>query len=127
MEITEFKIDRHGDVIVVHVFLSRATLARALKFKDLVTEAIGEGATKLVIDLSICEYIDSTFLGAMVSLLKKVNSLNGDLKLVYSKDMPSLVFVLTRMDKVFKVFNSLDDALESFNPEKPKSSPLQWK
>lgn len=126
MEIIEFKTEKHGDVAVVHVFLSRATLAKAVKFKDHVTELINEGINKFVVDLGICEYVDSTFLGAMVSLLKKVNSINGDLRLVYNKDMPSLVFVLTRMDKVFKVFNGLDEALESFNPTQPKP-PLQWK
>jgi anti-anti-sigma factor len=126
MEITEFKTEKNGDVVIIQVFLNRATLAKAVKFKDLVSGLIDEGTSKLIIDLSICEYLDSTFLGAMISLLKKVNSLNGDLRLVYSKEMPSLVFVLSRMDKVFKVFNSLDEALESFNPEKPKP-PLQWK
>ncbi len=126
MEITEFKIEKNGDVVVVQVFLNRATLAKAVKFKDLVSGLIDDGINKFIIDLSICEYLDSTFLGAMISLLKKVNSLNGDLRLVYSKEMPSLVFVLTRMDKVFKVFSGLDEALASFNPEKPKQ-PLQWK
>ena len=126
MEITEFKTEKHGDVAVVQVFLNRATLAKAVKFKDEITKLIDDGINKFVVDLSICEYIDSTFLGAMVSLLKKVNSLNGDLRLVYSKEMPSLVFVLTRMDKVFKVFNELDAALASFNPSS-KKPPLQWK
>ena len=126
MEINEFTTEKHGDVIIVHVFLNRATLIKAVKFKDLITGLINGGINKFVIDLSICEYIDSTFLGAMVSVLKKVNSLNGDLRLVYSKDMPSLVFVLTRMDKVFKVFNGLDAALASFNPGGTKP-PLQWK
>ena len=128
MEVLEFKTENHGDVAVVHVFLSRATLARAARFKEVVTGLINEGTCKFIIDLGICEYIDSTFLGAMVSLLKKTNSLSGDVRLVYSKDMPSLVFVLTRMDKVFKVFTTVDEALESFNPTKPKTKPpLQWK
>jgi len=126
MEMIEFKTEQHDDVSIVHVFLNRATLAKAVKFKDLVSEIIDAGTHKIIIDLNICEYLDSTFLGAMISLLKKANSLGGDLRLVYSKEMPSLVFVLTRMDKVFKVFSGLDEALESFNPEKPKPT-LQWK
>ena len=129
MEIREFDTEKVGEVMVIHVYLNRATLAKAVKFKELVSDQISFGINKFIVDLSICEYIDSTFLGAMVSLLKKVNSMNGDLRLVYNKEMPSLVFVLTRMDKVFKVFNQLDEALASFNAsstEKPKP-PLQWK
>ena len=120
----DFKLDKIGEVAIVHVFLNRATLAKALKFKEFVEELVSAGANKIVVDLSICEYVDSTFLGAMVALLKRVNALNGDLRLVYNKDLPSLVFVLTRMDKVFKVFPALDEAVESFEGSKPK---LTWK
>ena len=120
----DFKSDKIGEIAVVHVYLNRATLAKAVKFKEFVSEMITEGATKIIVDLSICEYVDSTFLGAMVALLKKVNSINGDLRLVYNKEMPSLVFVLTRMDKVFKVFPMLDEAIDSFEGRKPK---LTWK
>ncbi len=122
----EFKLEKYEDVAVIHVFLNRATLAKAVKFKEFVTDIINSGTNKLIIDLGICEYLDSTFLGAMVALLKKVNSMNGDLRLVYNKDMPSLVFVITRMDKVFKIFNQLDEALTSFNVSGQKPT-LQWK
>jgi len=123
----EFKAEKYSDVTVVHVFLTRATLAKAVSFKDYVSELVNSGANKFIIDLSICEYIDSTFLGAMVAVLKKVNSLNGDLRLVYNKEVPSLLFVLTRMDKVFKTFASLDDALASYNISGEKPPTLNWK
>jgi len=58
MEITEFTTEKHGDVTIVHVFLNRATLVKAVKFKDLITQLINSGTTKFVIDLGICEYID---------------------------------------------------------------------
>jgi anti-anti-sigma factor len=122
----EFKSEKFSDVTVIHVFLTRATLAKAVTFKDYVTEIVDGGSNKIIIDLSICEYIDSTFLGAMVAILKKVNSLNGDLRLVYNKEVPSLLFVLTRMDKVFKTFTALDDALASFNVSGNKPSSLNW-
>ena len=120
----DFKSDKIGDITIIHVYLTRATLAKAVKFKEFVEEIISSGATKLIVDLGICEYVDSTFLGAMISLLKKINSISGDLRLVYNKDMLSLVFLLTRMDKVFKVFPMLDKAVDSFEGGKPK---LSWK
>ena len=120
----DFKLEKIGEVAVIHVFLKRATLVKAVLFKDFVTDVVSGGTVKIVIDLGICEYVDSTFLGAMIALLKKTNSLNDDLRLVYNKEMPSLIFVLTRMDKVFKVFPGLDEAVESFTGGKPK---LSWK
>jgi anti-anti-sigma regulatory factor len=70
----DFKSEIVGEVAIVHVFLNRATLAKAVKFKEFVGDIITSGSAKIIIDLSICEYVDSTFLGAMVALLKKVNS-----------------------------------------------------
>ena len=122
--IMDFKTEKIRDIVVIHVFLNRATLAKAVLFKEFVDTIIASGTSKIIIDLSLCEYVDSTFLGAMVSMLKKVNSMNGDLRLVYNKEMPSLVFVLTRMDKVFKVFPILEDAVDSFEDSRPK---LSWK
>ena len=86
----DFKSEKFGEVAVIHVYLNRATLAKAIAFKDFTQSIIDEGYSKLIIDLSMSEYLDSTFLGAMVSLLKKVSVLNGDLRLVYKKEMPSL-------------------------------------
>ena len=119
----EFKNEIIGDVAIVHVYLNRATLTKAVKFKDTVLSVLDSGKTKLIVDLTACEYIDSTFLGAMVSSLKKANSLNGDLRLVYNKEVPSLMFVLTRMDKVFQVFPDVDEAIRSFTGAKPT---LDW-
>ncbi|MCK9280614.1 MAG: STAS domain-containing protein [Melioribacteraceae bacterium] len=112
----DFKAEKFGDVTVIHIFLSRATLAKAVEFKDYAISMINNGNTKIIADLSICEYIDSTFLGAMVSVLKKTNTMGGDLRLVYNKEVTSLMFVLTRMDKVFKVFTGLNEAIASFSP-----------
>jgi anti-anti-sigma factor len=122
----EFKLEKTGDVGIIYIFLTRATLAKAVAFKEFVSEIIESGSNKLIVDLSICEYIDSTFLGAMVALLKKTNIRDGDLRLVYNKEIPSLLFVLTRMDKVFKTFPNLDEALASFNISGIKPT-LNWK
>ncbi len=112
----EFKSEKILDICVVHVYITRATLTVAVSFKDFLNVLIEEGSRKFIIDLSSCEYIDSTFLGAIVSVLKKLIAMNGDLRLVYNKDVPSLIFMLTRMDKVFKIYDDLTVAISSFEP-----------
>ena len=112
----EFRSEKILDVCIVHVFLTRATLTKAVDFKDFLNVMIEEGNKKFIIDLAPCEYIDSTFLGAIVSVLKKLMGMKVDLRLVYNKDVPSLIFMLTRMDKVFKIYDDLTKAIESYNP-----------
>jgi len=124
-----FKIKEFGKVTVVSVYLTRATLQYAVQFKDFVLKLLNEEKKFLVVDLSMCEYLDSTFLGALVSTLKKTVAVGGDLRLVYSKELSSLIFEMTSMNKVFDLYKDLDEAIASFkdNDNEGESGGLQWK
>ena len=111
----DFKSKDYGKVTVVTVYLTRATLQYAVSFKDFILRQLNEDNKYLVVDLSMCEYLDSTFLGALVSSLKKTVASGGDLKLVYSNELSSLIFEMTSMNKVFEVHKDLDEAIASFN------------
>ena len=111
----DFKSKEYGKVTVLTVSLTRATLQYAVSFKDFVLRQLNEENKFLVVDLSMCEYLDSTFLGSLVSSLKKTVAAGGDLKLVYSNELSSLIFEMTSMNKVFEVHKDLDEAIASFN------------
>lgn len=106
--------EEQDDVIVEIVDLNRATLSEADEFKQRLTENINSGCKKIVVDLSACEFIDSTFLGALVISLKKVTSLGGDLRLVGFQPAVHSMFELTRMYRVFETFKTKEDAVLSF-------------
>ncbi|MFO7524483.1 MAG: STAS domain-containing protein, partial [Ignavibacteriaceae bacterium] len=78
----EFTRETQGDILVITVNLFRATMKEADNFKHTLVSEIEQGWKKIVVDLSYCEFIDSTFLGALVVSLKKVTSMGGDLRLV---------------------------------------------
>ncbi len=107
--------EEHNDVIVEIVDLNRATLKEADEFKQRLAENIENGYKKIVVDLTDCEFIDSTFLGALVISLKKVTSLGGDLRLVGFQPAVNSMFELTRMYRVFETFKTKEDAILSFN------------
>lgn len=66
---------------------------------------------RIVINMENVQYIDSSFLGALVSVLKYVISFKSDLILVgLRKDIANL-FALIRLDKVFKIYDNFNDAL----------------
>ena len=107
--------EEHNDVIVEIVDLNRATLKEADEFQQRLAENIENGYKKIVVDLTDCEFIDSTFLGALVISLKKVTSLGGDLRLVGFQPAVNSMFELTRMYRVFETFKTKEDAILSFN------------
>jgi anti-anti-sigma factor len=111
----EFIREKYGSVVVHTVNLERATLKEADHFKKLLIKDIDEEARQLVVDLTACEFIDSTFLGSLVVALKKVTSLGGDLKLVGLQPAVHAMFELTRMFRVFETFPTKEEAINSYN------------
>lgn len=103
-----------GDVVVQIVNVNRPSVKEAEKLKEIVSTNINNGATKLVVDLSACEFIDSTFLGALVSSLRKISKVDGDLRLVGFKPAVKAMFELTRLFRVFETYSDLNDAVGSF-------------
>ena len=111
---SEFSHLLYGNVSVVSVNIPRATMDIAANFKDYLNKMIENGDTKIVIDLAECEFVDSTVLGVLVSTLKKAMSKDGDVRIVWGDNTESSMFYITRMDKVFKLFDNLEDAVQSY-------------
>ena len=111
----EYIKEEVGDVVVEKVNLSRATLKEAEDFKRTLVRDIESGKNRIVVDLADCEFIDSTFLGALVVSLKRITALGGDLKLVGFQPNVRSMFELTRMYRVFESFETKEEAVASFN------------
>jgi len=103
-----------GSVLIEIVNLERATIKDSENLKKMINQKIDSGYIKVVVDISECEYIDSTFLGVLVSGLKKAANRGGDLKLVGFKPAVQSMFQLTRMFRVFESFTDLQEAVKSF-------------
>jgi anti-sigma B factor antagonist len=112
VEIIEEVID---DIIIEIVNLDRATIQEAEELKNNVNEKIRLGYKKVIIDISTVEFLDSTFLGVIVNILKKVAKMGGDLKLVGFKPVVRAMFELTRLFRVFESYSELQDAIKSFH------------
>jgi len=107
--------DLENNICLITVNISRATLEEAEKFKTLLFEKIQMGIKNGIIDLSQCEFIDSTFLGSLVVSLKKATSKGGDLRLIGFQPAVETMFDLTRMYRVFDSFRIKEEAINSFS------------
>jgi|ERR1035437_1377281 anti-anti-sigma factor len=109
-----FMQEEHGSILVEVVDLDRATLIDVEEFKKLLFQDIQTGWRKIIIDISQCEFIDSTFLGMIVVALKKISELGGKLRLVGIQPEVQTMFQLTRMNRIFEIFENREDALQSY-------------
>jgi anti-anti-sigma factor len=110
----DFTKETYSDIVIENVNLTRATLKEAEEFKQTLAKDIADGWRKIIVDLSECEFIDSTFLGALVVSLKKVTTLGGDLRLIGFQPAVHSMFELTRMYRVFESYPNKEEAVKSF-------------
>lgn len=84
------------------------------ELKTLVQDGLDRGERKFLIDCSRTGYIDSSGLGALVTLSKKVREANGDLRIAGLNEDLRALFELTKLDSLFHITPSAEEALAGF-------------
>jgi anti-sigma B factor antagonist len=108
-----FVIDTAGDAIVVAV-VGQLVVGNRQEFKQLVLDEIERGARHIVIDFSETGYVDSSGLGALVSLNKRLRETGGELRLAALNEDLRTLFELTRLDTLFRLHADRAEALVGF-------------
>jgi anti-sigma B factor antagonist len=111
MKIAERRV---GSNIVLEVLESRLGADNAVAFKEAVGPRLAGGAVCIVLDLSKVEFIDSSGLGAILSILKRMPK-GCELILCGTTDPVTSMFKLTRLDRVFTMKNNVDEAVSTLS------------
>ncbi len=100
-------------VIIVSVD-GQLIVANRNELKDKVLKALEDGESKVVLDFLSTEYIDSSGLGVLVSVSKKIREAGGELRLAGLNEDLRMLFELTKLDTLFKICDTSDEAVQSF-------------
>lgn len=112
MEITHSK---QGSILIVILEGSHLDAKDTVAFKQQVQDLIlTQNSTQLIFDLHQLQFIDSSGLGSFLSILRLLHARGGELKLANMTKPIRSMFELVSMHKIFEIFNSTEDALESF-------------
>lgn len=104
-----FTLTRTDDRLLVNVD-GQLVVSNRQELKQAILEEVDQGARLVVVDFSKSPYIDSSGLGALVSLGKRLRELGGDLRLAGLNDDLRTLFDLTRLDALFPLYATRDDA-----------------
>lgn len=74
-----------------------------------------EGPTNVVWNLGKVEFLDSTALGTIVWGMKNLREVGGDLRLCCLTGFVDRLFKLTSLDMAFKIFQTEDEAVHSYD------------
>lgn len=108
-----FQVHKSGDVTLVDVD-GQLIVGNRQELKQRVLEELERGERKFVVDFSNTGYIDSSGLGVLVSLSKKIRELGGELRLSSLNEDLRTLFELTKLDTLFKIADTRDEALQGF-------------
>lgn len=100
-----------GNVTVIRVE-GQLIVGNRQELKALVQDALEGGSRKFLIDCSATGYIDSSGLGALVTISKKVREAGGELRLAALNDDLRSLFELTKLDALFHIAPTVADGLK---------------
>ena len=105
-----FSFNNTNENTVVKVNLLRATATEADSMKKYLFRVNTEINQPIIIDLSSCNFVDSTFLSSIITFNK---SSDTQIKLVVADKRQLAIFKITKLDSLFNIYESLDRALVS--------------
>lgn len=106
----QLEVGRRGDALIVRVAEPRIDAAVAIQFKEAMRRVTAsEAACRVILDLSAVQFLDSSGLGSVVSVMKHLGA-ERRLELAGLTPPVAKVFRLTRMDSVFTIHPEVPDA-----------------
>ncbi|MBM4165456.1 MAG: STAS domain-containing protein [Ignavibacteria bacterium] len=85
-----------------------------LQLQEKIRSLLADGMKKIVIDLKGTNWMNSSGLGALISAYTSSTNQGADLRLANLSEKVHNLFVITKLLKVFKVFESTERAVASF-------------
>ena len=107
----EIKLEKRSGVNIISLN-GRLTVASSQAFFTQMVSLLEKEENDFIFEMSKLDFIDSTGLGTVIRILKRVEEATGRIRLSSPQPKVHEMLTLTRMDHVFKIYQSLDQAFE---------------
>lgn len=114
----DFKIKLIDGIAIIKVEILAATHRDAKPLWDELESKLIFSRKKIIIDLSFCTYVESTFIGMIIKILRRVNEKNGQLVLVFPKKNSTNIFSLVRIDTLLPCYDTLEEAMANYGSKR---------
>jgi anti-sigma B factor antagonist len=110
-----FASTRVGEVTVVHLLDTRVAVMELLELLD---NAVADGALdRIVLNFGEIQQVSSAALGKLIKLRGRAEDVRGRLRLCNLHADLLQVFRITRLDRIFDIYESESEALAAFTAE----------
>lgn len=108
-------VERDVKGVTVLKLAGRVTLGEeSNQLRTKIKELLGQGKTRLVLDLAEVGYIDSAGLGTLVAGFTSAQNQGANMKLANLTKRFNEQLHITKLVTVFDVYESVEDAVKSF-------------
>ncbi|MEI6624372.1 MAG: STAS domain-containing protein [Actinomycetes bacterium] len=105
----EISSSRRGGACVV-TLVGEVDVYTAPALRISLVDATESGCSAIIVDMSDVDFIDSSGLGVLVSILKRVSEQDSTLTIVSDREIVLKVFRVTGLDRVFPIVPTLAEA-----------------
>lgn len=106
-------VNKQNDVVVVE-FEGSLDVSLQQKLKDKLDDCVRDHGRDMVLDFNSVSFIDSSCLGVLVSCARRLREKKGDIKLSRLSDDVRSIFQITRLDKIFEIHETKEQAVDSY-------------
>ena len=104
----------HGEVVVISLSGSLLGEPGATNLRQAVYRRLAENKQKFVVDLGDLRFINSMGLGSLIASLTSIRTRGGDMCLARLRDRVESIIMITKLVKVFRLYDTVVKAVESF-------------
>lgn len=102
------------DGVRIFILTGSLDISTVSTMKAELDSLFSSGQHRVLFDLYELEQIDSSGIGAIIALFKRVKSNKGEVKISRLVGQPKEIFSLLRLDRVFEIYDDFEKALLSF-------------
>lgn len=108
-----------GEITVIHLSGMLLGGSEGQVFRDAIYQAIQEERNRVVVDLSQIRWMNSSGLGMLVAGLSTLRASGGEMVLARVPDTVLRSLRLTRLESVFAIYDSVEEAVSQLTSEAP--------
>ncbi|TNE45129.1 MAG: anti-sigma factor antagonist [Deltaproteobacteria bacterium] len=105
----EFRKTDHEDLTILYL-QGHLNALTAEQLRGVINDMVMTQRRFVVLDLSSLELIDSSGVGALVSLFKRIRGFQGQVKIAGLRGQPREIFQLLNLHKAFDIASDVEEA-----------------
>src|SRR5690625_1071993 len=110
-----FTISEKYNCVVIELIEKLSGDSGTVILNEKLHDLFKSGKTNVVVDLARVKFMNSSGLGMLIGALTTMRKAGGDLRIANASDKIESLLIVTKLITVFKHFQSLDEAVNSFD------------